>query len=96
MKDKELKKIGMKIVPVLKKYGVTKAGIFGSHARGEQKKKSDIDVLVKIDKEIGLFEFIALKLELERIVGRKVDLGEYNSIKEAIKKSVLKEEVRII
>ncbi len=94
--NKELKKIAIKIIPLLKKYGVTKAGIFGSYARGEQKKKSDVDILVKINKKASLFDVVALKLELEKIIGKGVDLGEYESIKSIIKKNILREEVRII
>ena len=94
--NKELKKIAIKIIPLLKKYGVTKAGIFGSYARGEQKKKSDVDILVKINKKASLFDVVALKLELEEIIGKGVDLGEYESIKSIIKKNILREEVRII
>jgi len=39
---------------IRKKYGVRILGIFGSYARGEQKKVSDIDILVKIESPIGL------------------------------------------
>ena len=49
--NKELLEIKRKAVPLLKKYGVVRAGIFGSYARGEQKKRSDIDILVKINKK---------------------------------------------
>ena len=51
VKNKEIEEIKMKIIPVLKEYRVTRAGIFGSYARGEQKKDSDIDIL-KVFKEI--------------------------------------------
>ncbi len=37
----------MGLVPILKRNGVLKAGIFGSYARGEQKKQSDVDILIK-------------------------------------------------
>ena len=96
IKNRELEKIGRKITPILKKHRVTKAGIFGSFARGEQKKKSDVDVLVKIKGSMGLFEFVELKLKLEEILGRKVDLVEYSVIKPRIKKQILSEEIRII
>ena len=88
--------IKKKIISTLKKNHVIKAGIFGSYARGEQKKKSDVDILVKINKKASLFDVIALKLELEKVIGKGVDLGEYESIKSIIKKDILKEEVRII
>ncbi len=46
-KIKIIKNIQSKIVPTLKKNGVVKAGIFGSYARGEAKKNSDIDILIQ-------------------------------------------------
>jgi|SRR3989338_298146 len=91
-----IEKIKDKIIPILKKNHVTKAGIFGSYSRGEQKKESDIDLLVEISKPISLLDFVGLKQELEDILGKKVDLVEYNSIKPLIKKRVLNEEIKII
>ena len=96
-KNKDIKKIKSKIKNVLKKHGVARAGIFGSYARGEAKKKSDIDILVKIkDKDMSLLGFIRIKNELERELGKKVDLIEYHTIKPRIRKAILSEEVRII
>ena len=95
--NKEIEKIKSKIVPVLKKNKVTKAGIFGSYSRGEQRKDSDIDIVVNIeDKNMSLLGFIALIRILEEILKRKVDLVEYNAIKSRIKQKILNEEVRII
>jgi len=94
--NKELKKIKPIIVRILKKNGVMKAGIFGSYARGEQKKKSDVDILIDPPKNIGLFEFIGIKLELEDELRRKIDLVDYRVIKPLIKEKVLNEEVRIL
>lgn len=94
--NEEIKRIGAKIMPILKKYGVTKAGIFGSYSRGEQKKKSDIDILVKIKESISLLDFVGLKLELEKKLKKKIDLVEYSTIKRRIKNRILNEEIRII
>ena len=91
----EFQKMKFKIVKILKKRGVKKAGIFGSFARGDQKKGSDIDILIKPPKGMG-FEFFGLELELEDKLGRKVDLVSYNGISPYLKKGILKEEVRII
>ncbi len=95
--NKRIEEIKSKIVPVLKKNKVTKAGIFGSYSRGEQKKDSDIDIAVNIaDKNMSLLGFIRLIRLLERVLKRKVDLVEYNAIKPRIKERILNEEVRII
>lgn len=92
----QLNEIKQKIRKILKKHGVVRAGIFGSCARGEQKKGSDIDVLIEPPKNIGLFEFVGIKLDLEDELKRKIDLIDYRTIKPLIKKKILSEEVKII
>ena len=84
-----------KIIKVLKKYGVKKASIFGSYARGEQKKKSDIDILIEPPKRMGL-KFVSLALEMEKRLGKKVDLITYTGISPHLKAYVLKDERRIL
>ena len=72
--NEEIKEIRRKVVPILKKYGVVKAGIFGSYARGEQKKRSDVDILIKFKRAKSLLEVVGLELELKKKIRRKVDL----------------------
>lgn len=84
--------IKRKILPTLIRQGVTKAALFGSVSRGDMKRNSDIDILVKLKKGKSLFDFVGLKLDLERKLGKKVDLVTYNSIKPRLRKSILKDE----
>ncbi len=95
-KISEIEKIKAKILPVLKGYKVTKAGIFGSYARGEQKKRSDVDILVKTSDNMGLMEFIGIKLDLQKAVKRKVDLVEYETIRKELRENILNDEIRIL
>lgn len=98
IKDKKMriiKKLIPPIIKILKKYHIRKAGIFGSYARGEQRKNSDIDLLVEPVPGMGL-EFVGMGLELEEKMGKKVHLVTYRFISPYIKKNVLREEVRII
>ena len=90
-----LEEIKRKVRPVLNKYGIKKAGIFGSTARGESI-TNDVDLLVKIDRKISLLDFIGIQQELEDELDMKVDLVEYDSLKPALKEGILKEEVPII
>lgn len=85
-----------KILPILRRYGVSRAGLFGSFVRGEARKDSDIDIAVRIEKDISLLDFVGLKLELEKALGKKVDLVEYGTIKPLVKKRVLDEQVAIL
>lgn len=94
---KDLEKIKNKITPLLRENKVKKAGIFGSYARGEQKKGSDIDILVDIDdKNFTLLDLVKLKILLGKILKKNVDLVEYSTLHPMIKKEALREEVRIL
>lgn len=94
--EKNIEKIKKKIVPLLKKNKVVRAGIFGSYARGEEKKNSDIDILIKPTKDMSLFDLVGIKLEIEDELGIKIDVVSYKAIHPRLKKQILKEEVRII
>jgi uncharacterized protein len=80
--------------PILKeKFQVETIGIFGSYTRGEQKNKSDIDILVTFTEpnNIDLIDFITLKQFLTRKLKTKVDLVEKDSLKHRIKDKILQE-----
>ena len=88
-------KIKEKIIPILRKHNVKRAGFFGSYARGEQKEKSDIDILVELREDLSLLDVIEIKIELENVLGKKIDLVEYETIRPELKEIILKEEVSI-
>ena len=63
----EITNLKKKIIPILKRNNVVKAGIFGSFARGEAKKSSDIDILIEVKaKKFSLLDLIRLEMELEK------------------------------
>lgn len=64
-----------RVADLCRRYGVARLEVFGSFVRGDAKPNSDLDVLVTFlpDQEPG-FEYIAFCLELQVVVGRKVDL----------------------
>tara|TARA_Y100000310_G_C20642072_1_gene794539 strand:- start:1478 stop:1774 length:297 start_codon:yes stop_codon:yes gene_type:complete len=90
-----IKKLKPSIIRILKKNGVSKAGIFGSYARGDQKKNSDIDILIQPPKGIG-FGFAGIQLDLEERLKKKVHLVTYKYIYPLLRKQILKEEIRIL
>ena len=94
-RKKNIKKIKISIIPILKKNKIRKAGIFGSYSKGLQRKNSDIDLIIEPPKDMGL-GFVKIKYELENKLGKKVDLITYNSIHSLLKKKILSEEERIL
>ena len=62
------------------KYGVQRIAIYGSFAKGGETKKSDIDILVKLMRPLGL-EFIELAYHLEKKLKKKVDLVTFSTLK---------------
>ncbi len=95
-KNTQLERLKKVIVPILKRNGVVKAGIFGSVARGEAEKVSDIDVLIEYKGKKSLFDFVDLKLNLEEKLHKRVDLVEYSAIHPILKERILKDEVKIL
>lgn len=92
---KDISKLKEKIRNILKKNRVIRAGIFGSYARGEQKKSSDIDILIKPPRGLG-FGFAGIQLDLEEKLRKKVHLVTYRSIHPKLKGQILKEEIKLI
>ena len=96
MKMTDIKRIKRAAVPILKKNGVVKAGIFGSYATGKAKKESDIDMLIKFKGRKSLLDLAGLKLELESKLGKKVDVLTYKSVHPLLKERIMRDEERIL
>ncbi len=84
------------IAPILKRHGIKKAGLFGSITQGKLGKNSDVDILVDFRGNKSLLDLVGLELELEKKLGKKVDLLTYKSINPLLKKRILSEEVRVL
>jgi uncharacterized protein len=82
-------------LPALREhYGVRFMGIFGSYVRGEQRRGSDLDLLVEFDdRPLTLLQFIALEHYLSDLLEVKVDLVERSTLKPTIGRNILAEVV---
>lgn len=77
----ELQQIATSITPVLKKYGVRSAGVFGSHARGDATRESDVDILVSLgERKLSVWDMVGLREELSERLKKPVDLVSEKSI----------------
>lgn len=94
----EILKIKKIAIPILKEAGIKRSAIFGSCARGEATKSSDVDFLIEFKKEehAGLFATVVLKRRLEKALGRDVDLVHYGNIHPILKKYIKKDQVKIL
>lgn len=78
-----------------RRFKAKEIGIFGSTARGESKRRSDIDILVDFEEGADLFDLVGLSLYLERRLKQKVDVVPKRTLRKEIKESVLKEVVSL-
>lgn len=79
---------------IREKYGVVILGIFGSFARGEQTEASDIDILVELERPIGL-EYFELWDYLEKILNCEVDLVRKKILREELRDEILKDTIAL-
>ena len=95
--DKEIIRLLRERSDVLRKYKVRKIGLFGSYVRGEQKIRSDVDILVEFNEEDipGLYKFIEFEHYIEKIIRKKVDLVRRGAIRSELKDIILDEVIYI-
>jgi len=84
------------ILPLLERYGVRRASLFGSVARGEDKPDSDIDILVELPDSASLLELAGLKIDLQEMLNRDVDVLTYDSLHPLLRDRILAEQERIL
>jgi hypothetical protein len=80
-----------RLVDICRRNDVSMLGIFGSMARGDSKKKSDIDLLVRFSKRKSLLAVVRLERELTEALGRKVDLLTEGALSPYLRERILSE-----
>jgi predicted nucleotidyltransferase len=78
-----------------KKYGVKSLSVFGSMARGDDHEGSDVDVLITFDGSATFRRFMGLKLDLEEMFGRPVDLATPDTLRPEIRPAVEKDLIHV-
>ena len=79
-RDEILETLRKQHIELKQRYPIQRLALFGSWARGDAREDSDVDVLVEVDPSIGL-RFVQLADELERALGRHVDVVSRRAIK---------------
>ncbi len=88
--------IRRQVLPVLKQHNIARAALFGSYARGEGTRRSDLDILVEFKGTKSLLDLVDLKYALEQRTGRKVDVLTFRSLHPAIRERILNEQVPLL
>jgi uncharacterized protein len=83
------------ILRITAAHGAQNVRVFGSVSRGEAGAKSDVDLLVKLEPGRSLLDLIAIKQELEDLLGREVDVLTEDAVSAYIREQVLKEAVSL-
>ncbi len=76
---------------LVRDYGVTEIGVFGSCVRGEADEGSDIDILVEFNRPVGFFKFLEMEERLSEWLGARVDLVTKAALKPRIGRRILSE-----
>jgi len=92
----EIEKYKQLILPVLKRYLIKRAAIFGSLAKGRMKADSDVDLLIEASDGFTLFNMLKLEEEISELTKRKVDLVEFSALKTSIRAEVLSSAITIL
>jgi predicted nucleotidyltransferase len=92
----EIKELIRQHKPELKRqFKVQEIGIYGSYSRGTANKRSDLDLLVKLDEPISYFELAGLKIYIEEITGLKSDVVPFHNLRPEFRENVYKEVIYV-
>lgn len=83
------------ILRIAEKHGASNVRVFGSVARGEADERSDIDLLVQMEPGRSLLDHAALWLELEKLLGRGVDVVSEKGLRPRVREHVLRDARRL-
>ena len=95
MKIDELKQKRVEIITIAKRHGAIKVRVFGSLARGESGRHSDVDFLVEMEPERSLLDIIAIKQDLEEFLQRKVDVVTEKAVSPYIRTDILSQAISL-
>jgi len=81
------------LLDVVRKHGGSNVRLFGSQARGDSQPDSDLDVLLKLEQGRSLFDLIDIKLDLQKLLGCKVDVVTEDGLRPEARDRILSEAV---
>ena len=82
--------------PILTRYGVLRAGVFGSYAHEDATSHSDLDLLVELPAGSSLLDLVGLQFDLSEELGVEVDANTYRAVHPMIRDQILRDEIRVL
>lgn len=95
MTNPAFQKMTLKITPLARKFGMQYVGLFGSRARGDSKKDSDFDFLVRFRKPVSLLKVIEAEREFSECLNQKVDLVTHGALNPMLIDSILSDAITV-
>ena len=92
----DIERVKERILPILKKHGVARAALFGSLVSEGLERARDVDLVVEFEGEKSLLDLVALKLDLEEALGKRVDVLTYRGLHPLVRGRILREQVVIL
>jgi len=83
------------IIRIARAHGARNVRVFGSHARGDSGPESDLDLIIELEPDRSLLDLIAIKLEIEDLVHRKVDVVTEAALSPYLREEILQETVAL-
>jgi len=96
LKEDQIDEIKKTLIDVLREHEVKKAALFGSIVRGEVTEESDIDLLIEFEGRKSLLDLAGLKLDLQELLRRRVDVLTYKSLHPLLRERILSEQEVIL
>jgi predicted nucleotidyltransferase len=93
--DKTLKEKRDQILAIARQHGARNVRVFGSLARGEGKRDSDLDVLLELESGRSLLDIVAIKQDLEDLLDTKVDVVTENAVSPYIRDQILRQAISL-
>jgi predicted nucleotidyltransferase len=94
-RDTILEQLSDQSSALMQRYGLRSLAVFGSMARGDDHQESDVDILATFEGPASFDRYMGLKLELEDLLGRPVDLGTPETLRPEIRARVERELIRV-
>lgn len=95
LKNPSLDEVRVIVGPIAKRYGIIRVGLFGSRARGDNRRNSDYDFVIDVTSDMSFKDYLGFLDDVSKALGRKVDVVTRESLRGRFRERILRDEVLI-